>query len=196
MFYVTVLCYVYVSAHVLCYRNFNWNIISWKWYQMRLNCGWKGYSDPDYRPQKKKKKKKKNVLKFISQKKQHAISSSWKDIFFQNFSFKTDVWFKSISSSSKSNLITICGAIPQNKFYMGNLTKNRFKAFQFQIALERTNNNSLTKEQIVNNSLWQIVNFIYTSRQLSAFTSPNISLKQLRNWDSLINAWDEIRAYN
>ena len=36
---------------------------------------------------------------------------------------------------------------------MGNLTKNRFKEFQFQIALERTNNNSLTKEQIVNNSL-------------------------------------------
>ena len=145
---------------------------------------------------KKKKKKKKNVIKFIYQKTQHAISSSWKDIFFQNFGFKTDVWFKSISSSSKSNLITICGAIPQNKFYMGNLTKNRFKEFQFQIALERTNNNSLTKEQIVNNSLWQIVNFIYTSRQLSAFTSPNISLKQLRNWDSLINAWDEIRAYN
>ena len=151
---------------------------------------------PRLQASKKKKKKKKKLLKFISQKTQHVISSSWKDIFFQNFGFKTDVWFKSISSSSKSNLITICGAIPQNKFYMGNLTKNRFKAFQFQIALERTNNNSLTKEQIVNNSLWQIVNFIYTSRQLSAFTSPNISLKQLRNWDSLINAWDEIRAYN
>ena len=132
--------------------------------------------------------KKKNVLKFISQKTHRAISSSWKDFFFQNFGFKTDVWFKSISSSSKSNLITICGAIPLNKFYMGNLTKNRFKAFQFQIALERTNNNSLRKKQIVN--------LIYTSRQLSAFTSPNISLKQLRNWDSLINAWDEIRAYN